>query len=233
MDVVGDPQRSSIGRLSRRLDLAALALLFVFAAFANAAFMTAPVSALRDNLAGRLGLASPQPVTGVLLLIALVVAPAILAAIAACASWAASRVAAARELLCRFSFSLVPLGVAMWAGHFVFHLVAGWDSALTAVRRAANDIGWHLLNLPDRESSVPMLGVDSLRVLQTLFLDAGWLLALYLAWRIALTYAPRMREALRILVPWAGLSIILYAAGVWIFLQPMQMRGLPNPVQLP
>jgi hypothetical protein len=78
-----------------------------------------------------------------------------------------------------------------------------------------------------------MLGVDSLRVLQTLFLDAGWLLALYLAWRIALTYAPRMREALRILVPWAGLSIILYAAGVWIFLQPMQMRGLPNPVQLP
>jgi polyferredoxin len=32
MDVVRDPQRSSVGRFSRRLDIAALALVFVFAA---------------------------------------------------------------------------------------------------------------------------------------------------------------------------------------------------------
>ena len=60
MDIVRDPRRASVGRFSGRLDLAALALVFVFAAFANAAFMTAPVASFEDNLAVRLGLVSPS-----------------------------------------------------------------------------------------------------------------------------------------------------------------------------
>jgi hypothetical protein len=53
--------------------------------------------------------------------------------------------------------------------------------------------------------------------LQILLLDAGLLLTLYLLWRIGGIVAG---------VPWALLSVGLYAAGVWIFLQPMQMRGM-------
>jgi cytochrome c oxidase assembly factor CtaG/ferredoxin len=231
MGVVGDPPRSSVGRLAGRLDIAALALVFVFAAFANAAFMTAPVVGFQENLAARFGLNSSLPVTRVLLLIALVPAPGILAVFAAYASRAASRVSVAvRELVCRFSVSLVPLGAAMWAGHFLFHLAVGWGSAWTAVRRAANETGWHLLNLPVREPGSPLLGADAVNVLQTVLLDAGLLLTLYLVWRVALVYAPRGRDALRLFLPWAAIATVLYASGVWIILQPMQMRGVSRAV---
>jgi cytochrome c oxidase assembly factor CtaG len=229
MDVIRDPHRSSVGRLSRRLDIAALALAFVFAAFANAAFMTAPMAAFRDNLAARLGLFSVLPVTSFLLLIALVLAPLTLAWFAARAGRAAShRSVPTREVLCRFSISLVPIGVAMWAGHYLFHLATGWGSASSTVRRAAHDIGWQVSNLRGKEFPSPLLNADSVLVLQTLLLDAGFLLALYFGWRIAQSYAPRLRDALFLLAPWAGIAMALYAAGVWIFLQPMQMRGMPN-----
>jgi len=195
--------------------------------------MTAPVVSFQDELAERLGLASPLLVTKVLLLIALVLAPAVLAMIAARAGRTASHVSVAtRELLCRFSMSLVPVGVAMWAGHFLFHLSFGWDSVWTPVQRVATDIGWHLANLPGRGPGSPLLGADMVLVLETVLLDAGLLLTLYLAWRIALVYAPRVRDALCLFAPWAGVAIILYAAGVWIFLQPMEMRGLANAISL-
>jgi hypothetical protein len=54
--------------------------------------------------------------------------------------------------------------------------------------------------------------------------------ALYLTWRICLIYAPRLRDALRVFAPWAGVATISYAAGIWIILQPMEMRGLASAV---
>jgi cytochrome c oxidase assembly factor CtaG/ferredoxin len=216
LDLIQDPPRSSIGRLSRRLDMAALALVFVFAAFANAAFMTAPVVGFQDDLAGRLGLDSSLPVTCVLLLVALVLAPGALAICAANVSLGATYVSVTtRELFCRFSISLVPLGVGMWAAHYLFHLSVGWASAWTALRRNANEKFFSAL-----------LGAESMRVWQTVLLDAGLLLALYLMWRISLTYAARASEAWRLALPWAALAMALYASGVWILLQPMQMRGV-------
>jgi len=229
MDLVRDAPRSSIGRLSRRLDIGALALVFVFAGFANPAFMTAPVVAFQDAVAARLGLDSPLAVTRVLLLVALVFLPGTLALAAAYGSRVASHVSVgARELFCRFSLSLVPLGAAMWAGHFLFHLSTAWGSAWTVVQRAAKDTGWPLLKSRDGELVSPLLGADAMHVLQTLVLDAGLLLTFYLMWRVALTYASRGQDALRLLAPWAAISIGLYAFGIWIFLQPMQMRGMAD-----
>ena len=57
------------------------------------------------------------------------------------------------------------------------------------------------------------------------FLDLGLLLSLYSAYRIALAHTPSLPRALKALAPWALLLILLFAAGVWIVLQPMQMRG--------
>jgi ferredoxin len=227
MDIVRDPPRSSVGRFSRRLDIAGLALVFVFAAFANAAFMTAPVIDFSRNLSARFGLANSSLVTGVLLFAALIPAPAILAWAAASASRAAGRVTVAmRELVCRFSVALVPLGAAMWAAHFLFHLFVGWGSAWPTVRRAADDLGWHLPALPGRGYSSPLLGPDAVHIVQTILLDIGFLLTLYLAWRICRVYARPARDALRLFASWAGVAAILYAIGVWIILQPMDMRGL-------
>ncbi len=130
-----------------------MALVFVFAGFANAAFMTAPVVDFQADLAARLGLDSPLAVTRVLLLVGLVLLPATLALSAAYASRVAGRLSIkTRELFCRFSLSLVPLGAAMWAGHFLFHLSTGWGSAWEVIQRAANDIGWHLLDSRETEA---------------------------------------------------------------------------------
>jgi cytochrome c oxidase assembly factor CtaG/ferredoxin len=231
MDVVSDPRRSSIGRFSRRPDLAALALVFVFAAFANAAFMTAPLASWIASLAARVEFKSPQAITGILLFIALVLLPAVAALSATRLSIAASSVTVtARELLCRFSMSLVPLGASMWAGHVLFHLVIGWTSAWAAFQRALQDIGLRLFANSAFRSSSPLLGADTLLVFQTLILDAGLLLSLYLGWRISRTYAGQGRDALRLLAPWAGLAGALFCFGIWIFLQPMQMRGRLSPV---
>jgi hypothetical protein len=128
--------------------------------------------------------------------------------------------------------SLIPLGVAMWAAHFIFHLAVGWNSGWTTIQRAANDVGWHFLNSPNRELSSPLLGADNVCILQTVLLDAGLLLSLYLVWRIALVYAPRVRDALRLSASWAVVATVLYVTGVWIILQPMEMRGLANAMSL-
>jgi cytochrome c oxidase assembly factor CtaG len=231
MVVVNDPRRSSIGRLSRRLDLAALALVVVFAAFANAAFMTAPIASWTASLSAQLGLKSSQAITGILLFIALVLLPAGFALSATRLSMAASSVSVTtRELLCRFSICLVPLGAAMWAAHFLFHFDVGWASGWAPFQRAAQDAGLQSFKDSGIESSSPLLSADSLLVTQTLLLDAGLLLTLYLGWRVSRVCAPQVRDALRLLAPWAGLATGLFCLGIWIFLQPMQMRGMVSSV---
>jgi hypothetical protein len=66
--------------------------------------------------------------------------------------------------------------------------------------------------------------------LQVLLLDGGLLLTLYLAWRIAQRHRPQFRSAARAFAPWAALATVLFGIGVWIFLQPMQMRGMTSAV---
>ena len=56
-------------------------------------------------------------------------------------------------------------------------------------------------------------------------LDLGLLLSLYTGYRIALTQSPRLSQALWALAPWALLQILLFAPGIWLVFQPMEMRG--------
>ena len=135
-------------------------LVFVFAAFVNAAFMTAPVASWRDDLAARLGLQSPEGMTSILLLTALVLVPAVIALSVASVSRALSPVSATtRELLCRFSMCLVPLGAAMWAAHFLFHLETGWRSGWVAFQRVIQDFGWRLFKASGMEVPRPLLAL--------------------------------------------------------------------------
>jgi hypothetical protein len=226
-DLVRDPQRSSLGRLSRRLDVAALALVLVFAALMGAAIMTGPIAAWRDRVASQMGLASPLPVTTFLFVAALVLAPVIAMGTAVLLGRAVGKVATpTRELFCRFSLALVPLGAAVWAAHFLFHLLSGYAAAWPVFQQAAEDIGVHFLGRPDWSMAGLRVSADSLLVLQILLLDAGLLLTLYTGWRIARDCAPRGRAALGLVSPWACLAVVLFACGIWIFLQPMQMRGM-------
>jgi hypothetical protein len=227
IELVRDRQRSSLGRLSRRFDVAALALVLVFAAFAGAAAMSAPLLVMEQRLMLHWGMVSPLPVVTGFLLISLVLVPVTSLAIAVVAGRSMVQVATSvRELLSRFAMALVPLGAAMWAAHFLFHLLSGYAVGWPILQRAVAEWGGHFLGRPDIALSARRLGADSLLTLQTLLLGGGLSLTLYIGWRIARDYVPRPRSALRLLAPWAALAIALYLAGIWILFQPMQMRGL-------
>ena len=72
--------------------------------------------------------------------------------------------------------------------------------------------------------SVSSLAFYNLPGLELLLLDLGFLLALYIGWRIA----GQMNSTRRFstFLPWGVLAAALYAAGVWIIFQPMEMRGM-------
>jgi hypothetical protein len=72
--------------------------------------------------------------------------------------------------------------------------------------------------------------MEHLQVFQTVLLNVGLLATLYLGWRIARVYASDLRSAFGVMVPWGSVTVSLYAFGIWTCLQPMQMRGMPNPL---
>ena len=227
-ELASDAPRSSLRRLSERPDVAALALVCVFGAFANAAGMLAPVLEAEAALTARLGLASPLALTVVALLLALVVLPAAaLGAAAGLGWWLSDGAASPRALACRLALALVPLGLAMWSAHFLFHLATGLGTIAPVAQRALGELGVAWLGAPDWAHAATMRTPDWLTAFELLLLDAGLLLSLALGWRIALDLSGgRGAGAVRLHLPWAALAVALWGAGTWIVFQPMQMRGM-------
>jgi cytochrome c oxidase assembly factor CtaG len=214
-DLIADLPRSSVGRYARRPDLAALVLLLTFGAFANAAGMVQPVLKWLDRVAP----GGDLMIVTVLALVALIVLPALTASAAAAASSALGG-GAWKENLCRFAMALAPLGFGMWLAHFVFHFFTAALTPLPIFHRAAREIG---LATTEPTWTVPSWAFYDLPALELLLLDLGLLLTLYVSWRIAKNLAPA--GPLRVFLPWAFLAAALFATGVWIIFQPMEMRG--------
>jgi cytochrome c oxidase assembly factor CtaG len=240
-DLARDPYRSSLRRLSERPDVAALVLVSVFGAFANAAGMVTPVLAWERSEAPALGLPSTLPLVTAFLILALVVVPA---AATLAAAWTANRLGGPAALAspraaqrpgpaetmranaCRFALALVPLGLGMWAAHFVFHLLAGGATVWPVLQRVATDLGTTLWAAPMWAASQPAVPAAQIVAVQLLFLDFGLLLSLYTGWRIAARQRGRGARAAGMLLPWAVLMVGLWIAGAWIVFQPMDMRGM-------
>jgi ferredoxin len=224
-DLWRDPGRSGVGAFARRPDLAALVLVLVFGAFANAAGMVAPVLEWRDGIEGRLGRAGLL-VTTASYLLALVVLPLASVGSAAALSRRWGRLAGSwLSVATRYSFALVPLGFGMWLAHYGFHFLTSYDAAVPAAQRFAAEHGWTSLGEPVWRGSCCRPVAEWLPRLEIIFLELGMLLSLYTGYRVSLARSSGMGRALKALLPWAVLIVLLFAAGVWIVLQPMQMRG--------
>ena len=225
-----DPFRSGVGRFGRRPDLAALVVVLTFGAFVNAAGMVAPVLEWRDRLASLHRGLSPLLVTSLCYLLGLVLLPVLSVGLAAAVGrwWGGLRMSIL-EVATRFSYAMVPLGFSMWLAHYSFHFLAGVDGVIPALQRFAGDRGWGVLGEPAWARACCRPVVDWLPRLEILALDLGLLLSLYSGYRIALSRSRRALQALKMLAPWAVLIVFLFAAGVWIVLQPMQMRGTLSP----
>ncbi|MDE2931868.1 MAG: FesM [Chloroflexota bacterium] len=221
-----DQLHSGVGALAQRIDLAALVYVLVFAAFVNAFGMVAPVYALEQWLAGQLGVTSEPVVLGVLFIVGLVALPFVLVTAAA---WSSRALSGSRETLAatatRFSFALIPIGFGMWLAHYGFHFLIGALTAIPVTQSFLADFGVILLGAPQWELAA--IVPDSWLVpLELLLLELGMLVSLTVGYRIARKQHGSMARAIRALLPWAVIIVLLFFTGAWMMTQPMEMRGI-------
>jgi ferredoxin len=213
-----DRQRSGVGRFGRRRDIAVLIVVLVFGAFANAAGMVGPVAEAQERLASFMGVRSVLLATTTFYLLALAVLPLLtVGGAAALSRWWGRLEGGILEVATRYAYALVPLGFGMWLAHYSFHFLTSYDTAVPVAQRFAMDLGLASLGEPVWACDCCRAVTSWLLPLELLFLDVGLLLSLYTGYRLS--------PSLKALAPWALLQVLLFAVGVWILFQPMQMRG--------
>ena len=238
-------RRSGIGTLSRRRDIAALATVFTFAALLNAFAMTRPVYQLERSIAATLHVANEWPVLLTIFALALIVLPALSLGGAAllsrtlacrvlrrsahgfdhfdCASYAGPTPESIVATATRYSYGLIPLGVAMWLAHYGFHLLTGAFTIIPVTQSAAADVaGWNLLG--DPLWRLAGLAPGSVFPLQIGVVLVGAIGSLALMYRI--THRDQSMAAGISTMPWGLLVGLLTTIALWILAQPMEMRGL-------
>lgn len=213
-----------------RLDLALLAILAAWGGLINAFAMTPPVYELEQWLARLLNTQQEVWVLGLIFVTGVIVIPLGLSFGAAWINRATARGAAAptlaREVM-RYAYSFVPLGLGIWAAHYLFHLLIGPLTIWPALQNFWVEVtGIALMGQPNWSAGA--LWMPPLRVIQTIqmaAMAAGTAGALAVAWRAARRSHAASRAALIQVAPWALILLALAATAVWVFLLPMEMRG--------
>ncbi len=225
-----DRLRSGVGSFAKRRDLAVLCVVLVFGAFVNAAGMTRPLVNWLTQMMRLSGVQSPLVATSVFYLTALVALPVVLVGSTATISRSWSRMPGSRlDGATTYAYALVPLGFAMWMAHYSFHFLTSFATVVPTTQRFVGELGWTILGSPQWSCACCTPAAHWLVRTEILFLDVGLLLSCYAGYRIANSQASRSLVALKAFIPWAALMLLLFATGIWIVFQPMQMRGtLPN-----
>jgi ferredoxin len=222
-ELADDRRRSGLGRLSRRPDLAALALLFTFAALLNAFAMVGPAYDLQRQIALHMGVQSEAAVLALLFAAGLGAGPVL-----ACggAAWLTRRLTASdaslTQVAIRFAYALTPLGAGMWLAHYAFHFLTALGTVVPVAQIAVTDLtGRALLG----EAVWGWMGVRPGAVFP--FQIAVVLLGAFGAGMLTRGIAEREYSARagRGAAAWLALIAILTAIAIWILAQPMEMRG--------
>jgi cytochrome c oxidase assembly factor CtaG/polyferredoxin len=231
VDITQDRWRSSIGVLAKRMDFMVLLAVIAVGGFANAIAMTEPALTLVQDCRVWMGGNFLAVMCVVLASIIAIALPMVVASLIGSTSRA--------DIRLRFShmtLSLLPLSIAMWLAHLGFHFVTGFRSALPPLQRAAQDLGVNGLGSPQWSENCCSIMPAWLVPAQFMILGAGLLVSLSLMWsRAERSIEPDIRTSLPTMFAVArrgfiGMlaSLCWWAIGVWIVLQPMQMRGLLN-----
>jgi ferredoxin len=218
-----DPLRSGVGRLSRRRDLSALAVVFTFGALLNAFGMVSPVYALQGWFADMLHVNREAPVLALLFALVLVAEPVLLLGATGWLTlkWGGRR-GALLPTVVKYSYALIPLGFGIWLSHYGFHFLTGLYTFIPVTQGALAGAGWpglgeplwSLSGLPERLVYPVELGL----------LGLGLLGSLLLAYRLAEADDDAAHPR-RVFAAWAGLCLLLWVSALWLLSQPMEMRG--------
>ena len=213
-------RRSGIGRVTERLDLAAVSVVFTSAALFTAFAMTTPGVAVERWLGRVTGMTSETALFTVLFVVAVLIVP--LALVTVVGRFTRTTQSTLRAAI-PFVHAMVPLGAGIWVAHYGFHLLTGALTIVPVTQSAAIDaMGVAALGEPIWR----WVGLRSGTVLS---LQIGVVL-LAAAGSIGLIAATSFREQpqrpVRLAMPWMMAVAVVAAVAVWIFMQPMDMRGI-------
>ena len=219
-ELVVSGRRSGIGRQSKRPDLAALAVVFTFGGLVNAFAMTSPMQHLHHRLGWSEGTA-----LAVIFLSFLAAAPIVLLGSAAGVTrWLTSDArASVLNIAVRYAYALIPLGFSIWVAHYSFHFLTGALAIVPALQRAAGNLaGRAVLGVshgqPAGLSPAAVLPIELGAVVLGV---CGSLAVVYAIALDAHAARPRLAAA-----PWTTVVVLLGFVAVWLFAQPMDMRGM-------
>lgn len=213
-----------------RIDLALLAVVASAIGLVNAFAMTPPVYGLQVWLANQLQTRHEAIVLGIVFAVGALIVPL---ALVYGAAWLnrltlgdAGQFSLNRQVQ-RFAYSFVPLGFGIWGAHYLFHLLIGPLTIIPAMQEFfANVLDVPLLGTPNWSiAGAWVLPLGVVQAIQMLFVGGGILGALAIAWSAAKRHASGSGRAWREVLPWAMILLIAAALAVYIFLQPMEMRG--------
>ena len=228
LELADSRRRSGIGWISRRRDISALAVVFVFGGLINALGMTAPARAFEQTLAIVTGARSEWPVLGLLFLLVLVILPLALmgGAGAVTAIAVRGRLSSTMHIAAGYAYALIPLGFGIWLAHYAFHLLTGALTVIPVTQAAVLDLfGWAALGNPLwRLTGVTPGLVFPLEVGAILIGAAGSLALVYL-----ISERDYSEHRVAATIPWAMVTLVITAAAIWITGQPMDMRAVAFP----
>jgi hypothetical protein len=228
LELVDSRRRSGIGWLSRRRDIAALAVVFVFGGLINALGMTAPARAMEQGLAHLLGAQTEGPALAALFALVLLGIPLVLlTSAAALTAWiTGARFSALPGIAAGYSYALIPLGVGVWLAHYGFHWLTGGLTVIPVVQSLALELlGWAALGAPQWQLTGMRPG--------TVFPIEVGVIVLGAFGSLALAYLISERDhferPVAATVPWALVAVTIAVAAIWITAQPMDMRAVVFP----
>jgi hypothetical protein len=220
-----DPRRAGLGRFTERWDLVGLLVVLIFAAYLNAFGMITPVYALQQSISAWLHTTIELPSLLVIFGVGFVPLPFLLLTSTSFFSrWLSGRREESLGLIVRrFIYALVPMAFGLWLAHYAFHFLTGALTLIPVVQSFLNDSGFNL-GTPLWELG-PVIPIDWLFPVQTIFLYTGLLASLVTGFQIAMYHYRSRQVALRAFIPWGILAFLMLAAAFWIMFQPMEMRG--------
>jgi hypothetical protein len=133
-----------------------------------------------------------------------------------------------RRVVARYAFALVPMGFSMWLAHYSFHFLTGGLTLLPVVQLFLSDVGLYGGTVGWNVGTVIPAGW--LFPIEAVMLYVGAFGSIVAAFQMARRDIGEgdRRARGRILgaaLPWMLLTLLLLAFGLWILVQPMEMRG--------
>lgn len=218
----------------KRWDISLLVVVLAFFGLVNAFGMIGPVADVLRAIADALGLVaagwSNEAIEALTLLILFVVGGLILPVGAVLLAGTLSRTLARagkkydlRHTVAAFAPAFVPIGFGVWIGHYGFHFLIGAFSIIPVLQTFLIDHNIFILGTQPNWSLVGLQDVGLIGLIQVAALVGGFLWSMAIAQRVA-TRLYR-RDAPLGLMPWALLLLALMFATIWVFSNPMEMRG--------